>query len=261
MTTPQFPKEKRPRKDTSPSITEVSSEEFQFHTKRQKTTQAPDTAGEKAIQSTTTMEVDQSLLSTSNKQIITTVFPKKPTNTPPVNQPSKTGPKLSIFEKYDLIKKKNQTLTSSTYAQFWKKTSSSQHRMLSAFDTEKGRMHMAFMQAQVLDLKVITDYKRETFEFQTKDVHPTDQMDLHRQTGEMVFSTLANASTAASKLQVSLNNVQTQLKLEKISSFSKDNRIKTLEELVLKIKYDPSNVKVVEDMLKKKNVDITSLRK
>ena len=69
-------------------------------------------------------------------------------------------------------------------------------------------------------------------------------MDLHKQTGEMVFYTLAHASMTASKLQVSLNNVQTQLKLEKISSFAKDNGINTLKELVLKIGYDPSNVKV-----------------
>jgi small-conductance mechanosensitive channel len=34
-----------------------------------------------------------------------------------------------------------------------------------------------------------------------------------------------------------------------------------LEELVLKIIYDPSNVKEVEKMLKKKNVDIAYLRK
>jgi hypothetical protein len=77
----------------------------------------------------------------------------------------------------------------------------------------------------------------------------------------MVFSILAHASTTASRLQVSLNKVQTQLKLEKISSFAKDNRIKTLEDLVLKIRYDPSNVKAVEEMIKKKNADITSLRK
>ena len=160
-----------------------------------------------------------------------------------------------------MIKKKNQTLTSSTYAQFWKQTSTAQHMLLSAFNTEKGRMHMAFLQAQVPDPKVIIDYKRATFEFQTKDVHPVDQMDLHRQTGEMVFSTLAHASTTASRLQVSLNNVQTQLKLEKISSFSKDNKIKTLEELVLKIRYDPSNVKAVEQMIKKKNDSIAPLRK
>ena len=111
------------------------------------------------------------------------------------------------------------------------------------------------------DSKVITDYKRATFEFHTRDVHHVDQLDFHRQTGEMVFSMLANASTAAAKLQVSLSNVTTQLKLEKISSFAKDNRIKTLEELVLKIGYDPLNVKVVEEMLKRKNSDIASLRK
>jgi hypothetical protein len=176
-------------------------------------------------------------------------------------QPGKGGPKLSIFEKYELIKKKNQTLTSSTCAQFWKEMSTAQHRLLSAFDTEKGRMHMAFLQAQVPDPKAITDYKRATFEFQTKEVHSIDQMDLHKQTGEMVFYMLAHASTTASKLQVSLNNVQTQLKMEKISSFAKDNRIKTLEELVLKIGYDPLNVKAMEEMIKNKNADIASLIK
>jgi hypothetical protein len=133
--------------------------------------------------------------------------------------------------------------------------------MLSYFDTEKDIMHMAFLQAQVPNPKAIPDYKRAMSEFNTRYVHPTDQMDLHRKMGEMVFSTLANASTFAAKLQVSLNNVQTELKLEKISSFAKDNKIKSLDELVLKIGYDSSNVKVVEDMLKKKNVDIASLRK
>jgi hypothetical protein len=138
-----------------------------------------------------------------------------PTDAPP----RKTGPKLGMFEKYDLIKKKNQTLTTSTYAQFQKQSSTAQHRLLSAFDTEKGRMHMAFLQAQVPDPKVISDYKRATFEFQAKDVHPADQMDLHKQTGEMVFHTLAHATASASKFRVALSNAQTQLKMEKISSF------------------------------------------
>jgi hypothetical protein len=122
-------------------------------------------------------------------------------------------------------------MTNSTYSQFWKQTSTAQHRLLSAFDTDKGRMHLAFLQAQVPHPKEITDYNRSTIVFDTKQVHPTNQMDLHRQTGEMVFSTLAHASSTAAKLQVSLINVQTQLKLETISSFAKDNRIKSLEEL------------------------------
>jgi len=103
----------------SPLVTEVSLEEFRLHTKRPKTT-TPDPAGEKEVPSTTMTEFDRSLLNTSDKQIITIVLPKKPKDIPPINQPGKTGPKLSIFEKYDLIKKKNQTLTNNTYTQFWK---------------------------------------------------------------------------------------------------------------------------------------------
>jgi hypothetical protein len=257
---PQVPKEKRPRQESSPPVTEVSSEEFQLHTKRPKTTTVPGPTGEIEVPPTTVVKPVIPPFGTVIHKEITPVVPKKSSGSPLDTQPSKTGPKLSIFEKYEMIKKKNQTLTSSTYAQFRKQTSTAQHRLLSAFDTEKGRMHMAFLQAQVPDPKVITDYKRATFEFQTKDVHPTDQMDLHKQTGEMVFHTLAHASASAAKFQVSLNNAQTQLKLEKISSFAKDNRIKTLEELVLKIGYDPSNVKAAEEMIKKKNADIAALR-
>jgi hypothetical protein len=53
-----------------------------------------------------------------------------------------------------------------------------------------------------------------------------DQTDMHRKIEEMIFSTLKNTSLTASKLQVSLNNIQSQLKLEKISSLAKDNKIK-----------------------------------
>jgi hypothetical protein len=96
-TTPQVPKEKRPRKDTSPSITEFSAEDFQLHTKRTKTSLTPDTAGEKEFQSTATMKDDRSLLITSSKQIMSILVHKKPMSTPLVNQPSKVGSKLSVF--------------------------------------------------------------------------------------------------------------------------------------------------------------------
>jgi hypothetical protein len=136
-----------------------------------------------------------------------------------------------------------------------------QHRLLSAFDTEKGKMHMAYLHALVPDPKVISDYRRATFEFQAKDVHPADQMDMHKQTGEMISHTLARVATSAEKYRTALSNAQAQLKLEKMSSFAKDSKIKTLEELVLKIGYDSANVKAVEEMIKKKNADIAALRK
>jgi hypothetical protein len=115
---------------------------------------------------------------------------------------------------------------------------------LSSFDTKNERMHMVFLQAHVPHPKVVSDYKRETFEFNVKEVHPNDQIDMHRLTREMIFSTLANTSMIVVKLQFSLNNVQSHLKMEKTSSLAKDNKIRSLEELELKIGYDPSNVKV-----------------
>jgi hypothetical protein len=39
---------------------------------------------------------------------------------------------------------------------------------------------MVFLQAQVPQPKEIIDYKRSTLEFDAKQVHPADQMDLHK---------------------------------------------------------------------------------
>jgi hypothetical protein len=166
-TTPQVLKEKRPRQESSPPVAEVSSEEFQIHSKKTKTVSMPGAIVE-ATTVTTTKAKQFTLPFGSNKlkEVTTSI---KSTDSPLDTPPSKTGPKLGIFEKYDLIKKKNQTLTSSTYAQFQKQSSTAQHRLLSAFDIEKGRMHMAYLQAQVSDPKVISDYKRATFEFQSKE--------------------------------------------------------------------------------------------
>jgi hypothetical protein len=61
-------------------------------------------------------------------------------------------------------------------------------------------MHMEFLQEHVSQPKEITDYKRSTIIFDTKQVHPANQMDLHKQTGEMVFSTLAHASSIVENL-------------------------------------------------------------
>jgi hypothetical protein len=71
-------------------------------------------------------------------------------------------------------------------------------------------------------------------------------MDMHRQIGEMIYSRLINTAIKTSKLQVSLTNIRSQLNVEKISSLAKDNKIKSLEELVLKIGYDPANVKATK---------------
>ena len=66
---------------------------------------------------------------------------------------------------------------------------------------------------------------------------------------------------SAQKLHNTFKNIRDQFKVEKSSSYAKDTRIKSLEELVIEVGYDPSNVKAAEELVQKKNVDIATLRK
>lgn len=76
-----------------------------------------------------------------------------------------------------------------------------------------------------------------------------------------MYSTLTTSKMEASKLQASINSIQSQFKLDKNSSQTKDTKIKSLEDIVIKLGYDPSNVKEVEDIFERKNVDIATPKK
>ena len=116
-----------------------------------------------------------------------------------------------ISDKYKEINLKNEILKGNTHTQFWKQTASAQSKLLSTFDTEKGRMKISFLQAQIAQPKSAADYKKTSFEFDAKDMHPIDQMEMHKQTREMIFSTLTNSSMNVSILHVSVQNIQSHL--------------------------------------------------
>ena len=84
---------------------------------------------------------------------------------------------------------------------------------------------MAFLEAQILQPKSHADFKHTSFEFNVKDIHPIDHMEMQKKTREMISSTLNSTATSLSKLQVSLANIQSQLKMEKIYFLAKDTKI------------------------------------
>ena len=121
-------------------------------------------------------------------------------------------------------------------------------------------MQMAFLQAQVPFPKSPSDFKKTIFSFDTNQIHPIHQMDMHRQYGEMLFSTMTTTAMSLSNIRNALSNVQSQLMIENLSSLAKDNKLKSLEYLVVMIGYDPKYCKAVEEILKKENADIAALR-
>lgn len=71
------------------------------------------------------------------------------------------------------------------------------------------------MQIAFLESQVPTPKSPAVSSFDAKNVRAIDQMDMHKQTSEMIYSTLTNTAMSASKMQVTLNNVSTSLKMRK----------------------------------------------
>ena len=69
------------------------------------------------------------------------------------------------------------------------------------------------------------DYIKTNLEVFAKDIHPTDQIELHKQIGEMLYSTLTNSAMETSRSQASVINIQYQFKLEKVPFIAKDTKI------------------------------------
>jgi len=109
--------------------------------------------------------------------------------------------------------KKNEGLKTSTYYEFWKQSSTTQTRLLSALDPDKGQFQLLFLEPKVPVPKSVEDYSTFVFSFDTKKIHPIDHIDLNKQVGEMIYSTLTSSAMEASKLQASFNNIHSYLKL------------------------------------------------
>lgn len=120
---------------------------------------------------------------------------------------------------------------------------------------------MRFLKPIVQQPRLMVDYFKTNFDVLAMDIHPIDKTELQKKIGGMVYSTLTNKAIVDHQLLNSLNNTSTQLKLEKATSQAKDNRIKSLEDLVIKLGHDPKDVKVEKKLIKKKNDDIATLNK
>jgi len=128
--TPQIQTKNRARKEVSTSIREVSTGGFQVYRKRAKTSHTPNLLKEGEIQSTIVMEGPHSSTFSGSQCIVSTFSSKKKIDTTLSIESSHELIGSNIFEKYKQIKQRNELLNSNMYAQFWKHTYTSQHRLL-----------------------------------------------------------------------------------------------------------------------------------
>ena len=159
------------------------------------------------------------------------------------------------------IKAQNELLRIQLYDQFLKTTPSKQQRLMAAYDIKEEKMILSHFKPKVPQPQIAADYIKTNLEVLAKDIHSMDQIELHKQTSEMVYATLADKAMMAHQLKESLKNTSTQLDLEKMPSQAKDNKIKTLEEIIVELGHDPKDAKGIKALMKKKEEDIAALKK
>lgn len=137
------------------------------------------------------------------------------------------------------IKAQNELLRVHLYDQFLKATPAKQQRLMETYDFKEEKMILCHFKPKIPQPQTTEDYIKTNFEVLAKDIHPMDQIELHKQTCEMVYATLADKAMPAHQLKESLKNTNTQLDLERMSSSAKYNRIKTLEEIIVDLGHDP----------------------
>jgi len=153
---------------------------------------------------------------------------------------------VGIKQQFIEIKKRNEPIRLQLYNHLLKMAPTNQQRLMSAYDVQEGKMIMSHFAPVVQQPQSAADYLRTNLEVLSKDIHPMDQIELHKQTGEMVYASLADKTLVNIRLENSLNNTSAQLELEKASSQAKDNRIKALEEIIIELGHDPKDIKAVQ---------------
>lgn len=167
----------------------------------------------------------------------------------------------SIKQQFIDIKRRSDPIKVQLYNHLLNLAPSNQQRLMSAFDVSEGKMIMSHFMPTTLHPQSTSDYLRTNMEVLAKDIHPMDKIELHKQTGEMVYASLADETLENYKLKSSLDNTSSQLELERASSQAKDNRIKSLEEVIIEIGHDPKDVKGIQELLKIRDADMAALRK
>jgi len=91
-----------------------------------------------------------------------------------------TGQNQDIREKYKEIKAKNEILKAQSYAQYLKMAPTNQTWLISVFDVKECKMQMTLMNPTTQQPMSITYYLKTDFEVLVKDIHPIDQIKLHK---------------------------------------------------------------------------------
>lgn len=126
-----------------------------------------------------------------------------------------------LMELYGQIEEKKKNIRENVVSQLEAQSKSKyQTRLLSIVDLERNQLKLSFSQPFAFSVSSTAGFKTMNLTVDARDIPFPNNINLHRKTGELIYSDLSKTSRATRKTKALLGNVINQLKLEKENSRS-----------------------------------------
>ena len=101
---------------------------------------------------------------------------------------------------------------------------------------------------------MVSDKKVSEMEVKLDKISVPDKIQLHKQTGDVIYSDLLHAIMKVNKLQVLVDKMEVQLKHEKVENKANLIHIKKLQGHVISLGSKPGNVQETNKLLEKRTI-------
>ena len=108
---------------------------------------------------------------------------------------------------------------------------------------------------------VVSDNKVSEMEVKLDKISVPDKIQLHKQTGDVIYSDLLHATLKVTRLQYLVDKMEIQLKHEKVENKANLIQIKKLQGDIISLGTEPNNVQAMKNLLEDKDNTIQVLKK
>ena len=110
-------------------------------------------------------------------------------------------------------------------------------------------------------LAMVSDKKMSEMEVWLDKISVPDKIQLHKQTGDIIYSNLLHAMVRINKLQVLVDKLEVQLKHEKVENKANAIQIKKLQADIISSRNERDNTQAIKRLLEEKDNALQVLKK
>ena len=117
------------------------------------------------------------------------------------------------------------------------------------------------VEKNALKFSMVSDKKVSEMEVRLDKISVPDKIQLHKQTGDIIYSDLLHAMVKINKLQVLVDKLEVQLKHEKVENKANSIQIKKLQADIISSRNETGNTQAIRRLLEEKDNALQVLKK